>query len=344
VLSTLVLRGDDMKALDVSIHDIAAMLADRSEELCRDLLPAGQRQGAEWRCGSVMGEAGRSLGVHLSGDKAGIWADFANNQRGDLIDLIGVVRRVGKGQAVAWAKQWLGLSSRNEYSRRRECVSRQDIAHEIKRKSVDADKACRSRNARALWQRGTSASGSLVQVYLQSRAITIEPPPSLRYVAALKHKPTALMFPGMVAGIQGPDRRVYAVHRVYLRADGIDKAPLSQPKMTLGPMSGGAVRLGRAAAELGICEGIESGLSAMQLYGLPVWCALGGGNMAGILLPENVKRIVIYGDNGKAGQDHAKRAAWHFYNEGKHVRLSFPPEGYSDFNDLLKLQNGRTAT
>jgi DNA primase len=291
-----------------------------------------------------MGEAGRSLGVHLSGDKAGIWADFAGNQRGDLIDLIGAVRGVGKGQAVAWAKQWLGLSSRNEYFRCQESVSRQDIARKAKRKSIDADTACRTRIARALWERGTRASGSLVQVYLQSRAITTEPPPSLRFVAALKHKPTALIFPGMVAAIQAPDRSVCSVHRVYLRADGIDKAPISQPKMTLGPMSGGAVRLGRAVPELGICEGIESGLSAMQLYGLPVWCALGGGNMAGIILPDNVKRIVIYGDNGKAGQDHAKRAAWHFYNEGRHVRLSFPPEEHGDFNDLLKFQNGGTVT
>ena len=74
-----------------SVTDIAHMLALRAEDLCRELLPAGQRQGAEWRCGSVQGESGRSLGVHLFGGKAGVWADFASDERGDPIDLIQAV-------------------------------------------------------------------------------------------------------------------------------------------------------------------------------------------------------------------------------------------------------------
>ena len=37
---------------------------------------AGRKHSNEWRCGSIHGEAGNSLGVHLSGGRAGWWADL----------------------------------------------------------------------------------------------------------------------------------------------------------------------------------------------------------------------------------------------------------------------------
>jgi hypothetical protein len=53
-------------------EDIAARLARQIESLVRELLPAGKRKGHEWRAGSVAGEAGHSLAVHLTGPKAGV--------------------------------------------------------------------------------------------------------------------------------------------------------------------------------------------------------------------------------------------------------------------------------
>jgi hypothetical protein len=320
------------------VADIAHMLALRAEGLCRELLPAGKRYGAEWRCGSTLGEPGQSLGVHLFGDKAGVWRDFADDEGGDLIDLIQAVLSLKKGEAVQWAKAWLGLGDNGS-----QADSRNTSPPRHRRNDLDANTVPRVRAARALWQRGEPAAGTLVEVYLRARGITIPPPPTLRYVAGLKHGPTGMILPGMVAAIQGPDRRVCGVHRVFLRGDGRGKAPISQPKLTLGSMRGGAVRFGPAAPELGICEGIESGLSAMQLYALPVWCALGGGNMVNIALPDIVRDLTIFADNGEAGHVLAERAAQRFYNEGRQVRFSFPPEKYGDFNDLLRAQIGRAA-
>ncbi len=37
----------------VPIADIVAQLTGRAEALCHELLPAGHREGAEWRCGSI---------------------------------------------------------------------------------------------------------------------------------------------------------------------------------------------------------------------------------------------------------------------------------------------------
>ena len=56
--------------------DLFDMLAHRAEELCHELLPNGRCKGDEWRVGSVGGELGKRLGVHLAGPKAGVWCDF----------------------------------------------------------------------------------------------------------------------------------------------------------------------------------------------------------------------------------------------------------------------------
>ena len=71
----------------MNISEISRMLADRADEICRKLLPAGKREGKEWVIGSLGGEPGKSLKVHLVGSKAGVWADFSTGEAGDLVDL-----------------------------------------------------------------------------------------------------------------------------------------------------------------------------------------------------------------------------------------------------------------
>jgi twinkle protein len=71
----------------VKAAELAALLARDAEGVARMLLPNGKREGHEWRAGSTDGEAGKSLGVHLTGAKAGVWCDFATGENGDLLDL-----------------------------------------------------------------------------------------------------------------------------------------------------------------------------------------------------------------------------------------------------------------
>ena len=66
--------------------EIKEMLHAQAEAVAAYLLPNGKRQGSEWCAGSVSGEPGHSLKVHLTGSKAGIWADFAEGKGGDLLD------------------------------------------------------------------------------------------------------------------------------------------------------------------------------------------------------------------------------------------------------------------
>ena len=89
--------------------EIAALLSRNVDGVVRMLLPQGKRQGQEWRAGSTGGEPGESLGVHLSGDKAGVWADFSTGQSGDLIGLWMAVKGLDLREACKEAMDYLGI-------------------------------------------------------------------------------------------------------------------------------------------------------------------------------------------------------------------------------------------
>lgn len=91
--------------------EIAQKLARDAEGVCRHLLPNGKRDGHEWRVGSVDGEEGKSLGVHLTGDKAGIWSDFSEGGGGDLLDLWRETRSLSMPEAMDEARSYLGVSA-----------------------------------------------------------------------------------------------------------------------------------------------------------------------------------------------------------------------------------------
>jgi twinkle protein len=93
----------------MTAKEIAQQLAQRTEEALRYLLPNGKKEGNEWKVGSIDGEIGKSLCVCLSGEKAGIWCDFATGQRGDLLDLWSATRRLPIGEALKEASHWLGI-------------------------------------------------------------------------------------------------------------------------------------------------------------------------------------------------------------------------------------------
>ena len=86
---------------------------------------------------------------------------------------------------------------------------------------------------------------------------------------------------------------------------------------------------------MGIAEGIETAMSAMQLFDLPCWAAIGC-RLNKIELPEFVSEIVIFADNGAAGRDIAMRAVRVFTARGRKVTMRRPPDDYGDWNDALR--------
>jgi putative DNA primase/helicase len=163
---------------------------------------------------------------------------------------------------------------------------------------------------------------------------TIPAPHSLRFSPRLFHAPTRQYLPAIVAAIHDPAGVISGIQRVFIRTDGCGKADVRPAKMTLGSLGDGAVRLAPVGEVIGLCEGWETGLSAMQLYGLPVWCALGASRMHRVALPPGVRKVVIFADNDAAGHEAAERAANVHRLVGRLVETRLPATG-TDFNDEL---------
>lgn len=105
-------------------------------------------------------------------------------------------------------------------------------------------------------------------------------------------------FPCLLARWIGPDNKSANIQRTYLREPGLKAdLPDGSRKMMAGPIpAGGAVRLAPVAEEMGVAEGVETALAAMQIFGMPVWSVLGTTGMLRFTPPAECKKLVIFGD------------------------------------------------
>lgn len=342
-------------------HDAAELsrgLARRVVQLAAELLPHGRRDGQEWRCGSTAGEPGASLAVHLSGERAGVWADFASGETGDALDLVAAVRFAGnRRDAMDWARGWLGTSRRTEApgQARRAASVPPDSTREA---GPDAEALARRRAALALFlSAAPSLAGTPVALYLAGRGIDLaqlgRQPRCLRFAPALPNRESGRNWPAMVAAITGDDGAHIATHRTWLAraASGSwGKAPLKDPKMTLGTYAGGCIRLWRGASGkplsdapkgdvVAIGEGIETCLSVVVACPeLRVLCAVSIANMIRVRLPAAIGEVIVLADNDRDGSAASRalaRAVAHYAEGGRTVRIARSPAG-KDFNDLLR--------
>ena len=247
------------------------------------------------------------------------------------------------GDAIAFAQDMQGLSfieavayilggKHGASSSRRPATSTSRSS--TSRSSTERSDANR-RLAREMWASASSAA-IIAGTYFPARAITIPIPPTIREHGSLKHTPTGLVLPAIVAAVQGPDGRVRAIQRIFLTQDYSRKAGVQKPKMALGRLTGGAVRLGPMAARIGLSEGIEDGLTVMRAEpGLPVWACLGTSGLRSVVLPPLplAAEVVILADGDEAGETAAQAAARRFIAEGRRVSIARPSRG-CDFNDL----------
>ena len=100
----------------MSLHDL---LLERIDELVMELLPEAQRKQNEFRVGSIRGERGGSLSIDA---RTGLWKEHnpsaPHPRQGNLLTLIQAVHGLSLEEAREWARQWLGLGSKESPSRK----------------------------------------------------------------------------------------------------------------------------------------------------------------------------------------------------------------------------------
>lgn len=188
---------------------------------------------------------------------------------------------------------------------------------------------------RRIWHETVAAQGTVIEKYLRSRGIEVPLPPALQYHPRLWHVESGRAFPAMVAGVQNSDGALVAIHRTWLQADGNGKAEVDNNKKLLGPVNGAAVRLADCAGDLMVGEGIETVLSAIQLFGRPGWAATTSGHLRQLVLPDEVRTVTILVDGDAAGEKAAEAAAALWRSQGRQADLKRAPTA-QDWNDVLR--------
>lgn len=259
-------------------------------------------------------------------DRKGFFHCFGCNAHGDLLD---------------WWQRIDGMSFADAAERLRREAGAHPVSEAEHTPQPDRDGAKRELRARAIWNEAKPIGGTIAETYLrQARKIRCALPACLRFHPALRcgrpDEPDVL--PAMVAAVANLAGAVVAVQRTFLAPDGSGKAAIENPKRSLGSIARGAVCLAQAGAVVGLAEGIETGLSAMELFHVPVWCALGS-NLAGIRLPRGVRQVAIFADRGATGEAAAEKARELLRLQGRKVTVRFPAIG-KDFNDELRARHG----
>jgi hypothetical protein len=306
-------------------REIAERLAGRIEELAPHLLPAGYRQGAEWRCGSVDGDAGHSLAVRLTGAKSGVWADFSTGQSGDALDLVREVHELNSAHAIAWARRWLGVKT---------------TAPSLPEHSFDRKKSAKptavSDYWRALFGAACPIIGTLAESYLRARGLHFHDPHGdvLRFARShkrrsedgqLEHHPALLALLHDVRTGQ-PCGTI----NIYLRPDGTDRLRDRKGKTSWGRVAGAAVMLSPfedVALGLTICEGVETGLALLLNDLAPVWCCGGAGNLRQFPVLGGIEALTVAADADEPGQKAGTKVIRRWRGVGREAIIVAPPSG-----------------
>lgn len=291
--------------------------------LVKQWLPTGRAAGSEWTALNPRRHDRRpgSFRVNL---RSGRWADFATGERGgDPVSLYAYLFTDGRQGAAARALD----GDKN-------ALRPATAANAAKAANPDADEARRIARALSIYAAADPISGA-AKTYLLGRGLQPVPAWERLGVAILRY-PDIGKHPTIIAPVTGASGALEGIQRTFLTADG-RKLPVRDPKLSLGRVRGGAIRLAEPAEELVLCEGLEDGLSlAQELPGAHVWAAPGAGMLPAMSLPSIVSRVIIAADNDAPGERAATRAAERFASDGRHVRIMRPDPTYKDWNDQLR--------
>lgn len=198
----------------------------------------------------------------------------------------------------------------------------------------DTSNADRIRHASGLWEQSIPFAGTLVDDYLYRRWIDLSPSPSA--IRFLPHARAGWRQPAMIAALRDNEARLTAVQLTYLNGDGSKASHLKLVRQNYGCMEKNAVRLASTVRDtLGLAEGVETALSAAELYRVPTWATLNAARLKSIQIPQGVRLIILFADNDEPGLRAAQCAGQYYQACGFNVTIR-APERFKDFNDLLR--------
>lgn len=325
-----------MSALPSPAAELAEQLSRRADAVCRRYLSNGRRAGRYWVVGDVANNQGRSLYVRLTGPSsgrgaAGKWRDAATDEHGDMLDLIRLNLGLGTlRDALDEARSFLSLPAPQPRS-------------EPQKRRTNAKTGSTSEIARRLFDEARPIMGTPGEAYLRARGITcgfddlwsLRFHPDCYYRESPDHDPER--WPALLAAITDVSGTITAVQRTWLDREAPAKAPVADPRRSLGVQLGGGVRLGFVGDVLAVGEGLETMLSLRSaLPRLPMLAGLSASHLSALELPSRVRRVYIARDNDPEGWAAEARLRSRLAGGAVEVRSLRP--AYGDLNvDLMRM-------
>ena len=307
-----------------------------------------QSNKLEWR----WGEHGR-FRLHIAGPKHGRWSDFAAGDHGDMLDLIGRELGLDNRGSIDWALDWLDLDDGDIPARPGNAANGAGSAGTVDqlRSSEVAEK--RSDRALHTWQETIPLPGTIAERYLQIRCGSV--PEDILGTDVLRFHPrcvfkladnTMVRLPALIGlfhDMQTGDP--VAIHRTALLSDGSGKDEqtpgLGNSKKMLGPSAGAAIMLSpfeEITLGLGICEGIETGISIAQSDWRPLWVVGSVGGIARFPPLGGLDCLTIFADHDEnAACQTAAIECWERLSQHNiEVDAIMPRTEGNDWNDTIQ--------
>ena len=269
----------------LSASELANRLARDAEAVCRHYLSAGRRAGNYWIVGDTANSKGKSLYVHLSGPRAGRWADAATSEYGDLLDLVRETCGFVDFRDVADEARRFLNEPRPDPADNTSALARRGDAPTYLTAERPADE-----RAQRLFRMTQPLAGTLADSYLRQRGILRAAlHPALRYHPSCYYRDLVTgrtrAFPALIAAVTDHAGTITGVHRTWLDPHGDGKAKIEDPRRALGGLLGNAVRFGFPAhpsvSVMAAGEGLESILSLSHVMPvMPMVAALTASHLA----------------------------------------------------------------
>lgn len=288
-------------------HDIAR----QAREIVEQLGGRWQPRGAMCRC-PAHDDSSPSLSVRV-GDRSVLLHCFGGCDTRDVL-------RALRGQRIGGGRM---LSS----------------AGPVSQPDTQARDAWLREQVARLWSEARQVLGTPAETYLARHRRIEGPYRDMRFHprTPLGPKPVTIFRPALLVAVRS-DEGLVALQRIFLDPGTGGKAlDVGKPKKMLGTLGTGAARFGIEAGEtLGLAEGTEDALSATQLTGVPTWATMGTDRFGVVVIPDKVRRVIVFAQNDHGGSIAVERAQQFYRLEGREILVRRPLEPRcKDWNDIL---------
>jgi hypothetical protein len=284
-------------------EDVRYLLQARIESLVETLLPDGRRLGPFWMARNpTRGDTNAgSFWVRVHGVAPGTWADEATGDgaaqvrngahKGDVLGLIGYIKGLPFKEAMAWAREWLGIEKLSDETVRT-ARAKAGAAQNVDGQRQANILAQNRKRAFAAWLNASpKLIGTPVETYLATRGIDLgafgrevgqkiilRPPGALRF-AMRTHLETNTKLPCMLALMTGPpvsgagdspagsgppaqlpESVPYAIHCTFLKIDGSGKANVTPARKMWPSYAGSSIRLSMGYSGMRPSEAAKHGI------------------------------------------------------------------------------------